>query len=227
MKLSTFSKALKLTSLSLAYLLSTSVYAENIIHLENGVNLLAVNGEEISSNSFFDGKTKFKAPNGTTQLLMSYTVELQNGSETELEHSNSSVVLFKASNENLFISAPKITKQKHLEAFNKKINWNIKKQDGTTLNFKSAILKTSGFQLSRNYESELAAFNQSNSPAALRLKIDPPNNYKTAINKVQPNSNSSNTQNHNKNMALEMLIYWYNQADARTRKSFKELINNQ
>ena len=34
-----------------------------------------------------------------------------------------------------------------------------------------------------------------------------------------------NQVNENKNMAMDMLIYWYNQADEKTRHSFKELIN--
>lgn len=209
-------KLLKILFITPALLLSFLANAENELVMGEGVNLIAVNGKEVSSDSFFSGKEKINLHNGVNQILVNYTAEIKNGSETELEHSNTFVILFKGKNERFTLSAPRIKKLSDIKKFESEKNWNLIDSQGNKFNFRSDIIKHSGFQLSRNYEAELKAFNKTNSPAAL------PEKNPIKINKNNKSKNAESEEN----IASQMLIYWYNQADDKTREEFKKLINS-
>ncbi len=107
---------LKVSILFLATLFSSSfVFAENILNLSEGVNLLAINGKEAKSPSFFNDQSAYKLPNGINQIVVSYTAEIKNGSEYELEYTNAFVLLFDQKDEQLLIAAPEIKKIKDIK----------------------------------------------------------------------------------------------------------------
>lgn len=219
--LKTIQKALLLSTLFLA---STYASAGNILNLGEGVNLIASNGKEVNSDSFFNSSSNYKLPNGTNQILVNYTAEIKKGSEDELEHTDVFVLLFESHNSNITISAPEIKKPSDINKFEEIGNWNLANKDGEKIKFKFSIIEKKGFQLSRDYEREIEDFNNTDSAAALPKK--------DLFNAAQLNASSSKTKNNNnsqakENMPAQMLIFWYNQADENTRKSFKELINNQ
>ena len=110
-----------------------------------------------------------------------------------------------------------------VEKFEKRLNWRLIDSNGKAIPFKANLLVKGGFQLSRDYEDELEEFNMSSADAALpKTKIISPVIKKSAVRNTQkPQQHQVNV---NKNMAMEMLIYWYNQADEKTRRSFKDLI---
>ena len=199
---------------------SLNAFAEVRLELGEGINLLAVNGEEIGSDSFFAGKTSALLPEGTNQILVNYTAEIKPGDDSELESTQASVILFKADANGVYLSAPKMKSVRDVEDFNKNLNWNLVDQNGNKIAYKAALLIKKGFQLSRDYEDELEEFNMSNADAALpKTRIISPAEVKHTRKAQQ------NQVKENKNMAMEMLIYWYNQADEKTRRSFKELIS--
>ncbi|MFY0677666.1 MAG: DUF2057 domain-containing protein [Neptuniibacter sp.] len=208
------------TLVLVAALISFNSYAEVKLEVGEGVNLLAVNGEEVESDSLFASKTSARLPNGTNQILVNYTAEIKPGDDSELEVTKPSVILFKTDASELYLSAPKMKTVRDVENFEKSLNWNLRDQNGNPISFKAALLIKEGFQLSRDYEDELEEFNMSNANAALpKTRIISPAEVKHARNA----QHSQVTEN--KNMAMDMLIYWYNQADEKTRRSFKELIS--
>lgn len=209
------------TLILVAVLMSFNSYAEVQLEVGEGINLLAVNGEEVESGSLFSSKTSARLPNGTNQILVNYTAEIKPGDDSEFEVTKPSVILFKTDASELYLNAPKMKSLRDVERFEKNLNWNLRDQNGNPILFKSALLIKEGFQLSRDYKNELKEFNMSNSTAALT---------KTRIISPAEVKNSQNPQHsqakQNKNMTMDMLIYWYNQADEKTRRSFKELISN-
>ncbi|WP_415903646.1 DUF2057 family protein [Neptuniibacter sp. QD29_5] len=117
------------------------------------------------------------------------------------------------------LAAPTIDRIKDLDKFEKNKNWILTNSAGNSIPYKVNIIEKGGFQLSRDFEEELKKFNQSNATASLpKIQITFPNNTN--------NKQTKNSVIKKENMAMEMLIYWYNQADLNTRKSFKELIKN-
>jgi len=206
-----------LTAVSL--IASNYSYADNTLLLDEGVNLIAVNGSEVNSEKLFNGSDKYKLPDGLNQILVSYTAEVKKGGDFEIEQSKAFVLLFESTNSQISLSAPVIERMKDLDAFEENKNWILKSSAGKDISYKANIIEKGGFQLSRDFEVELEKFNQSNAVASLpKSKITLPNK----ANKKQKN----NTAIKKENMAMEMLIYWYNQADLNTRNSFKELIKN-
>ncbi|WP_415901751.1 DUF2057 family protein [Neptuniibacter sp. QD29_5] len=64
-----------LTAISL--IASNYTYADNTLLLEEGVNLIAVNGSEVNSEKLFNGSNNYKLPNGSNQILVNYTAEVK------------------------------------------------------------------------------------------------------------------------------------------------------
>lgn len=200
-----------------------SAFADNTLNLGEGVNLIIANGEEASSGSLFGKRTSYKLPNGINQIAVNYTAEIKKGGDYELESSNVFVLLFNSKNKELRLTAPEIKRLKDLRKFEQSMNWSLSTNNGKAVAFKASLIKREGMQLSRDLKSEIKEFNQSNSEAVLPKEIKISENILHSTEKEQFKNKTIEPKD---NTAAKMLIYWYNQADAETRKSFKELINN-
>lgn len=206
--------AILLTSLSI---FSGNSFADITLNMGEGIRLIAVNGEELKNESLFSGASEVQLTNGTNQILVNYTAEIKPGDDSELEVTQPAVILFTANNAELSLSAPTMKSLNDVEQFEKDLNWKLINTSGQPVPYKTSLLIKDGFQLSRDYEDELEEFNMSSANAALpKRKIFSPEEVKQSDKKSQID---------NKNMAMDMLIYWYNQADEKTRRSFKELIS--
>lgn len=218
-------------SLVLLTLQSTSVLADAVLSVGNGVSVIAHNGKELSDSDFLTGSKRLQLNNGTNQVLVRYSGELS-GSDGDIEHSHAFVLLFNADdNQSLSLSAPRIRKQRELDSFNQKGNWNLQDSTQATVAYQHAALIKEGFQLSRDYAQELAVFNQTQSAAALQkysyqasIPVPAPViRTGTAVNTI--NTTDTPTSAASEPMSLQMLKYWYNQADSNSRANFKAWIN--
>lgn len=209
---------------SLLLISASCASADNILNLGEGVNLIASNGKEVNTDSFFNNSTTYNLPNGVNQILVNYTAEIKKGSEYEIEHTNAFVLLFESNDAELTISAPIIKKLSDISSFEKSKSWTLVSKSGNRLAFKAAIIEKKGFQLSRDYERELEEFNQTGSIAALPKA---PLFSTSQLNSKKHATDNNNNSKAQENMPAKMLIFWYNQADLETRNSFKKLINNQ
>lgn len=202
----------KLAALLFIALLPSLGYAGNSLKLNEGVNLFAINGKEISKgNGFFSTKNEFSLPdNGTNQILVSYTAEVKNGDSYELEESELSVIKFTASDQQLTISAPSISSTKQLEAFNTQLNWSLKTSDNTPVSYEVNLLPLEGFRLGVDYEQELSEFNRTPAAAAI-----PPTET------IAPPIEAINAHDTEQAVILKMLQHWYELASPETREKFK------
>ena len=216
-----------LVSLSL---FGTPALADVNVEIEDGISVLALNGKEVTSKSFLSGKDVLKLNDGVNQLLVQYTAEIKTSADDyELESTDPFVLLLDAADKQLVLKAPALKTEKDVVRFNQQANWRLVDREGKPLVLKTAALKKEGFQLARNYEYELAEFNMSGAEAAL------PNTRVVAdmaapapapvIRQASVDKASSANKTSEVNMAEEMLRYWYNQADAETRKRFKKWID--
>lgn len=201
----------KLAAFLIMVLLPLLGYPENTLTLDEGVKLFAINGKEVSKdNAFFSAKNEFSLPDGTNQILVSYTAEVKDGGSYELEESEPSVIKFTASDQLIMISAPRISSTGQIEAFNNQLNWNLKTPDGTPIGYKANLLPLKGFRLGIDYEKELSDFNQTPAAAAI-----PP--AETTVLPVE----AIKAYDAEQAVILKMLQHWYKLASPETREKFK------
>lgn len=192
-------------------LLPSLGYSDNILKLDEGINLFAINGKEISKgNGFLSTKDEFSLPDGTNQILVSYTAEVKNGNSYELEGSDLSVIKFTASDQQITISAPRISSTRQLEAFNNQLNWSLKTPDDAPISYKVNLLPLKGFRLGIDYERELSEFNQTAEAAAI-----------PRTETIAPPVEAINAHDTEQAVILKMLQHWYELASPETREKFK------
>jgi len=218
-------------SLAILTLQPTSAFADAVLSVGNGVSVIAHNGKELSDSDFLTGSKGLQLNNGINQVLVRYSGELSGG-DGDIEHSHAFVLLFNAvDNQSLSLSAPRIRKQRELDSFNRKGNWNLQDDTQAAVTYQHATLIKEGFQLSRDYTQELAIFNQTNSAAALQINPSqtstpvpaPAIRTGTAVNTIS--TADTPTSGASEPMSLQMLKYWYNQADSNSRADFKAWIS--
>ncbi|WP_166267163.1 YccT family protein [Marinobacter caseinilyticus] len=196
--------------LSIALLPSLG-FAENILKLDEGVNLFAINGRELPKGSgFFSTKGEFSLSEGTNQILVSYTAEIKNGNSDELEESELSVITFTASDQPITISAPGISSSRQIEAFNNQRNWSLTTPDNAPIRYTANLLPLQGFRLGVDYEKELSEFNQTPAAAAI------PPTETTALP-----TETINAHDTEQTVILKMLQHWYKLASPATQETFK------
>lgn len=207
----------KLTIIS-AVLFTTSSFANNTLSLGEGVNLHAVNGNDDLKALMQDSRA-LKLPNGNNQLVVSYTAEIKNGGDYELEQTHPSVITFESHDQTIKLTAPKIRTELQIKKFNQTLNWNLNTAQ-KSIPYAADILPIKGFRLGVNYARELAIFNRSDKPAASsELSSVDPTIISTSTNKQLSNKQLSNAQ-----VRLIVLKSLYQQASDETKQEFLKFL---
>lgn len=206
-------KTIITTLTSFLIFLSSSALAENKLQLGEGVNLIAVNGQEVNTEGLFNRQNLFPIPDGAVQLLVTYTAEIKKGSDTELETSQPNVLTFEVQQQTLSLSAPRIKSENDLETFNKQKNWILTQAGNKAVAFKAAQLPVSGFLLAVDYEDALRKFNNSGNEAAIVPSVE----HLTPT--VRADANATEQE-----VIYRMLKQWYDLASPATQKRFLESV---
>jgi len=201
---------MKKLAMLLTLISTPHVMADNQLNLGEGITVHAINGSEKVS-SFFTSNRSLNIPDGENQLLISYTAEIKNGSDYELEQTHPSVILFNSEKELLTLKAPEIKTTRQLEHFNRELNWKLK-NDKQLIPFKAQLLPLKGFRLGIDFERELADFNRSNNGASQHI---------TAIETPAALKADKITD---EQMKLILLKSLYQQASPETQNAFKRFI---
>ncbi len=211
-----------LTSLLATCVLYPSLsFADIEINPASGVDILAINGKAIESESFFSGTPELRIENGKTQIVAEYTAEIvESADDYIIEKSDTFVLTFEAINTTISVQAPEISSQYELKAFNRKGNWKLLDAQGNSISYTFGKLEKSGFQLDRDYEKELKAFNRSNADAALGSLTVETHSFQNSAPAYQPEGNAHPDQK----MVGKMLQFWYEQASTETKNKFKSWI---
>jgi len=188
-----------------------------------GVQVLALNGKAVEQGTLFSATSELAAPNGKVQLAVQYTAEISRSADDYLlENSDTFVITLAASDTRVHISAPEITSQYELKAFNQEGTWQLQDDSGKPLSFVFGKLEKEGFQLGRNYENELKDFNASRHKAALPELNSETHKFSSTPSAIPP----SETVKSDQKMVGQMLQYWYENATPETRNKFKSWIES-
>ncbi|SER15355.1 hypothetical protein SAMN03080615_04127 [Amphritea atlantica] len=212
---------------------STSVMANVELSAGSGISIIAVNGVEVESDSLIGNNVSATLANGISQILVNYSAEIESSGDLEIETTNPHVIVFNAKDTHVQLSAPEITRLSDFDEFDKGQQWKLADSSGHVISYQSKPLIKEGFQLSRDYASELQRFNQSgdalsiNSFASInRSSIRSPINNTASGVRINTLSNKSVDNSGPVNLPEELLQYWYLKADADTRERFKSWISN-
>lgn len=215
--------------LSIALLLAASPFAsaEVKLHVPSNVSLLAVNMEKpASSQGFFSSAEVITLADGDNQIVFRYEPQFENNNERSEVSSDVYIAKFNASNTKINFVLPKYQDE---EDANQKINnlqWSLVDEKKQQVTVSADKLKKSGVQLGRDYLRESEMYNRKGGAAAIGIvttvvtlpsaqQVTPIGNIKN----IAPSPSASTAE--------EMLYFWYNKADAKTKAQFKAHINKQ
>lgn len=207
----------------LTALLPFSANADVTLHLNNNVELLAYNGQTHSS-PVFGSEDPVVLEDGTQQLAFRYVKSFEEGKDVSFVSTDVIIVKFDAADTDVFFQFPEHKNRREVRKFNEKPEFSIVNGDNAAIAFEQNKLLKSGFQLSRDYLSEIQRFNQTDAPASLRL-TDVSVAEKPAERAATPGRTKVVVSDDALNEAEYQLHYWYEKADEETKARFKAFVN--
>lgn len=206
-------------------LLSSPLLADVKLSVAPDISLIAVNGSEIESNSFFENKKIATLPDGKNQILVQYTAEVKTSGGFEVESSDAHVIVFTAVDKAIQLSVPVIKKISEFREFNRGNSWLLKDSSGHSVEYLSEALIKEGFQINRNYEQELSKLNESGGETSITNSMKIAGFSSDSDIKNKPVLNGYNNKDDSINLPATLLRYWYLNADVETRETFKAWVN--
>ncbi len=182
-------------------------FAASTLELSQGINLHVLNGKAYHpSGTLFNRDNRVDLKAGKNQLLLSYTAEIKNGTEYELESSDPVVMSIEASQQTLHFTLPTIKTAHQMRQFNSDQSWLLRTSDGELLAIEIKPLALKGFRIGIDYEQAMREFNQQHSPHQLTKALAPEAEITAAEQAV----------------ILKMLQHWYQLATPETQATFRE-----
>ena len=199
--------------------LSFPTLADINLELPYSAELVLVNGQEANGNA------PLTLENGENQIAFRYQNSYRENGEHQLFKSDVIIVTFAGEDTSYQLELPKLRSAQDTQKFNKTPSVSLLDSQGKQVNFAQDKLMKHGLQFGRDFEAEIAAYNHTDKPAALKLAAADNNQpVVAAVHPAKPQAQGEQ-QPQGKNVAENMLNYWYEQADEATRQRFKARIN--
>lgn len=208
----------------LTALLSFGAHADVTLHLNDNIELLAYNGEAHQS-SMFSKEEPVVLADGTQQVAFRYVESFEEGKDVTFVRSDVLVVKFEAKNTEIFFDFPEHKNKRQVRQFNDNPEFNILDASQNAIPFEQNKLLKSGFQLSRDYLSEMQRFNQTDAPASLQLGATEVVAQPVAQPTTTPRARVVVGGQDALNEVEYQLHYWFEKADAETQARFKAFVN--
>jgi len=191
--------------------LSFSALANVKLELPYSAELVLVNGLEA------DGNDPVLLSNGENQVAFRYQDSYRENGEHQLFKSDVVIMKFSGQDSTYHLELPKLRTAQDTQRFNKSPALTLTDGQGKSIDFQQDKLMKHGLQFGRDLEKEIAQYNLTDKPAALKSAV--------AITTLPAIAPVGDTKQQGKNVAENMLNYWYSQADEATRERFKASIN--
>lgn len=196
--------------------LSASALADIQIELPYSSELVLVNGKEATGN---DALT---LANGEHQIAFRYQDNYRENGDYKLYQSEVIIVKFAGEDTRYQLELPKLRTARDVRRYDKAPTVSITNPQGESIEFAQDKLVKHGLQFGRDYEEEIQAYNLTQAPAALASLVVSPAPQLAA---APATPKAANQAKKGQNVAENMLLYWYEQADEATRERFKARIN--
>ncbi len=227
-----------LSFLTAVLLMASSACADVRLALPEDVDVLALNGENITMEK------NANLPNGVSQLVIRYEGLLYSSDDNtafpDKVQSAAYVIKFEAADQTLRLIMPAFREDFDVAQFDKKPDIKILTDRGTPVDFEFERLDSKGFAIFRDFARELESFNKTDSPAAVppvrtetwqartaqsTTTTAPRPEISASVELVAPEMTSSQ-QAEATSMSVQMLKFWWQQADAESRKQFMNWIEH-
>lgn len=109
----------------------------------------------------------------------------------------------------------------------KNLSWQIKTDKGEQLSVTQDTLPGNGIQIARDYEKEVRKYNHHNGPAAISSQAALLTGPIEGNNENIPSKRYKNDDPELQATTSEMLKYWYQKADDKTKKQFNDYLKSQ
>ncbi|MGY8870526.1 MAG: YccT family protein [Pseudomonadales bacterium] len=199
----------------LVFLFSSCSFADVYLKLDDDIKLLAINGKELADASWLDNQEDISLKDGVNQILVEFSAEIKtSSSESDLESLGTYIIVFKAASERFRLVSPTIKNRKDFLEFKKHPKWVMLDASGAIKDIRVDELTKEGFQLSRDYESELREYNESNfSSEVYSEKHEEISIRNSSVINTNPILNDPN-------LSGRMLKYWYLNASPKVKADF-------
>ncbi|MGR5147160.1 DUF2057 family protein [Photobacterium alginatilyticum] len=198
--------------------LSFSALANVTLELPYSAELVLVNGVETSGND------PLSLENGENQIAFRYQDSYRENGEHQMFKSDVVIMKFSGQDGTYQLKLPKLRTEQDAQRFNRSPAITLTDKQGKSVEIQQDKLIKHGLQFGRDFEKEIAQYNLTDKPAALKSAI-----ATTTLPAILPASGSTQptaeATQQGQNVAESMLNYWYSQADEATRERFKARIN--
>ncbi|USH01348.1 DUF2057 family protein [Grimontia kaedaensis] len=208
----------------LTALLSFGAHADVKLNLNDNVELLTYNGKTHKS-SVFGKEESVVLQNGTQQVAFRYVESFEGGKDVSFVRSDVLVVKFYAADTEVFFDFPEHKNKRQVRQFNDNPEFAILDTNESPIAFEQNKLLKSGFQLSRDYLSEMQRFNQTDAPASLQLTASEVVSQPKVQSNKAPRAKVVVGGQDALNEVEYQLHYWFEKADAETQARFKAFLN--
>ncbi|MFO7911066.1 MAG: DUF2057 domain-containing protein [Desulfotignum sp.] len=220
-----------LTGLLFGLYLGYPAWADTPLEIPDKIKIMVLNGKKVKHHDTLPVST------GINQIVAQFQGEMGSSfdDDAEMGYSDVFVIKFEANTQPLKMVIPKIKRSRDLDMLNNTADIQILDAAGQTIPTEIAILEKEGVQILRDFEEEIHAFNETDSPAAVNsnppvfnIRTSPATPSRPVTSTLNPAPEKQVTRTSEidqSNVAEKMLMYWYNQADEETRNKFKLWIN--
>ena len=207
---------MKITTTLLASLLFAGVaHADVTLTIPDDVELLVVNQAKPEiEGGLFSASNTVSLPDGENQIVLRYKPYFNQGNDRIIIESNAVIATFSTQDQQIEFQLPQYRNQRTAEKQIGQFEVLIVDQQGQPVTITQDELTKKGLQIGRDYIRETLDYNASGAIAAIALgSADhdqplPTNQTKSAANSAE-----------------EMLHFWYQKADGKTKEKFKQFVN--
>ncbi len=198
--------------------LSFSSLAAVSVQVPDSIDLLAANEAkpQLDGGLFSSTKT-LTLPDGENQIVFRYKAYFNQGDDRVVVQSNAIIAKFSASENELQFVLPEYRNRQQAEDNIANLSWKLVDQTGLEIGVTQDKLIKKGVQVGRDYASEAQQYNATGGVAAFAAPTTVTHTAQTSATNIPAESKD----------AEEMLHFWYEKADAKTKARFKRFINQE
>ena len=217
----------RLAAIAAATLLASTASFAGVVTSSSNIDFLAIDGQKASKSLLKETRSFTINDTNTHQVVVRVGEIIRSGSDRTLFESDPIVVTFQGSNEDIEISAAKLTNERDVESFKANPKITVKTASGTEISTKQEYLKQEGFLPNVNLVENLSDYNSSGAPAAVAglATATMPAAVATVGSNGKVQKGKVTVQG--ENAAEQMLQYWYQQADKETQQRFLNWVKKQ
>jgi uncharacterized protein YccT (UPF0319 family) len=226
-------KASNLIAAALLVGCSSLAMAEVTIKIPDNVDLLSVNAGDPTTDSsgFFSSGETATLPDGVNQIVFKYEPFFDvNRDERKVISSKAIIARFEATDAELTLNVPTYRDARQAQKNIDNLEWSLTDKNDQVVPVVEDKLIKDGMQIGRDYNREADDYNRKGGVAALTVAATAvatttAATAAAATTAAQPATLPATAPATGDNTAEEMLMFWYNKADAETKARFKEYVS--